>query len=293
MSVNPGRTYEIQEVAELSGIAPARLRAWERRYAAVRPIRQANGYRAYSAEQVGLLIAYAQLVAAGDRIGDLVARPVHEILAAAAGRDASAAPHAALLAAARALDRDRLARLVAAEIERRGLRDFAESLAIPLAQDLGELWALGAVSVAAEHLASEVVVHALKGGLAAPGRPGHAVIAACLPGERHEWGLLSVLAGLQEQGWRVLYLGPDLPVDNLLDAAWSLRPAAAAVSASDPAVVHDNLGRLAAFASRAPEGMLIAAGGAGVPPHARLLGAYGIRTGIEAFALLPVGPAAP
>jgi len=36
------RTYQIHEVAELTGLAAARLRAWERRYAFVRPSRQAN-----------------------------------------------------------------------------------------------------------------------------------------------------------------------------------------------------------------------------------------------------------
>ena len=39
----PERTYEIHEVAELTGLAPARLRAWERRYEVVRHRRMPNG----------------------------------------------------------------------------------------------------------------------------------------------------------------------------------------------------------------------------------------------------------
>mgnify|MGYP001546459347 CR=1 FL=1 len=54
-ATTPDRQYEIHEVAQLTGLEPARLRAWERRYDVVRPVRQANGYRAYSAEQVALL----------------------------------------------------------------------------------------------------------------------------------------------------------------------------------------------------------------------------------------------
>ncbi|HTG50704.1 MAG TPA: MerR family transcriptional regulator, partial [Gemmatimonadales bacterium] len=57
----PDRTYEIHEVARLTGLAPARLRAWERRYEVVRPRRLPNGYRVYTGEQVALLRAYARL----------------------------------------------------------------------------------------------------------------------------------------------------------------------------------------------------------------------------------------
>ena len=67
-----GRTYEIQDVAALTGLTPERIRAWERRYAVIRPERQANGYRAYTGAQVALLRAYAKLVSRGARIGDLV-----------------------------------------------------------------------------------------------------------------------------------------------------------------------------------------------------------------------------
>ena len=82
----PDRTYEIHEVAELTGLAAARLRAWERRYEVVRPRRMPNGYRAYTADQVALLRAFARLIEGGERIGDLVQRPREEILAHAETR---------------------------------------------------------------------------------------------------------------------------------------------------------------------------------------------------------------
>src|SRR6476659_10210479 len=78
------RSYEIQQVAELTGLSTARLRAWELRYEVVRPRRQANGYRAYTADQVALLRAIARLVAQGDRIGDLVEHPAARLVARAA-----------------------------------------------------------------------------------------------------------------------------------------------------------------------------------------------------------------
>lgn len=271
----PSRTYEIHEVAELTGLQAARLRVWERRYALVRPERQANGYRAYSAEQVALLRAYARLIAGGERIGDLVNEPAEAVVARAEGRDPAASPHAALLDAVKALDRDRLDALVAQQLALRSLRDFAESVVVPLARDIGDLWALGRLPAVAEHLATEVIVPALKGGLR--GGSGKLLLAACLPGERHEWGILASLAGPRERGWRVVFLGADLPLGELAEAAWSMSPAAVAVSSADPLLVQSQLHALGALAVKLPPDTRILAGGAGMPPHERLLHTHGYR----------------
>ena len=67
-------------VTRLTGLTAARLRQWERRYHLVRPVRLANGYRAYSGEQVAILRAIARLLAAGHQIGDLAMRPRSELL---------------------------------------------------------------------------------------------------------------------------------------------------------------------------------------------------------------------
>ena len=91
-----------------------------------------------------------------------------------------------------------------------GLGGFAHEVVLPLAQVVGDLWALGKIPVAAEHMASEVVVHALKAGLREARGTGFVCLAACIPGERHEWGFLASLTGVHELGWQVHYLGPDL-----------------------------------------------------------------------------------
>lgn len=277
------RTYRIHEVTELTGLEPARLRAWERRYAVVRPVRQSNGYRAYTSEQVALLGAYARLIEGGERIGDLAERPPEEVIARATGRRMPGSPHAALLEAIKALDRERLESIVAGEVRRHGLPVLARDVAPPLAQAVGELWALGRLPVAAEHVASEVVLHALKGGLAPGRRRGPLVLAACLPGERHEWGVAGAMVLVQELGWRCHYLGPDLPVADLHAATWALRPAAVAVSGSTPEVMLRNMQELAALVPGLPPGVAAIAGGEGAERHRALLRGFGWAVGMEAF----------
>ena len=278
------RTYEIHEVAELTGLAAARLRVWERRYEVVRPRRQPNGYRAYTADQVALLRAFARLIDGGDRIGDLAARPREEVLARAQARALDGTPQAALLDAVAAFDRERLEGLVAQQLALRGLRAFATEIVLPLAQSVGDLWALGKIPIAAEHMASEVVLHALKGGLRLSRGTGPLVVGACLAGERHEWGFLATLAVIQEDGWRVHYLGADLPVQEVVEAAWTLGPRGVALSGSDPTIVRINLPALATFVGKLPPRTMAVIGGGGAESFIRMLRGYGFRVGLEAFA---------
>ena len=286
MAVTAGeRTYEINEVAKLTGLAPARLRAWERRYAVVRPARMPNGYRAYTAEQVALLRAFARLVDAGERIGDLADDGIEAVLARAEQFDIAVSTHGELLEAVVAYDRDRLEQLVQQELAERGLAGFARDVVLPLAIEVGDLWALGKIPIAAEHLATEVVVHALKGALRAAPGSGPVCVAALLPHERHEWGFLCVLADVQEQGWQVHYLGADLPPEEIVEAAWKRGAGAVALSASDPVNVEPLLSTLAQLPGRLPPRAFAVIGGSGAEPYTRFLTSYGFRVGLEAFAL--------
>jgi methanogenic corrinoid protein MtbC1 len=110
------------------------------------------------------------------------------------------------------------------------------------------------------------------------------VLAACLPGERHEWGVTAAMVRVQELGWRCHYLGPDLPVGQLGEAAWALRPAAVAVSGATPDAVQRSLPDLAALATRLPPGVAAVAGGGGSVRHRDLLKGFGWQVGLETFA---------
>jgi len=277
------RTYEIHEVAALTGLAAARIRVWERRYEVVRPRRQPNGYRAYTPDQVALLRAFARLIEAGERIGDLAARPREDVLARAEARALDGSPQAPLLDAVRGFDRERLEALVAQQLALRGLRAFATDVVLPLARSVGDLWALGKIPIAAEHLASEVVLHALKGGIRTSRGSGPLIVGAGLAGERHEWGFLATLAILHEDSWRIHYLGADLPVQEVIKAAWILTPRAVALSGSAPAVVRSNLPALAALPGKLPPRTLAVMGGGGAEHYARVLRGYGFRVGLDAF----------
>jgi MerR family transcriptional regulator, light-induced transcriptional regulator len=287
--ITGNRSYEINEVARLTGLATARLRAWERRYQVVRPRRQANRYRAYSGEQVALLRAFARLVAAGERIGALVRQPRDQVIARSEGKAVDNSPLAQLVQAVKRHDGERLLVLLAEHHRALDIEQFASEIVLPLAEAVGDCWALGQISVAAEHLASEVVVQLLKTELAATGQPGPLLLAACLPGERHEWGFLCALRSLRRKGWRVKYLGADLPLQDLTEAAWMDLPAAVALSSADPDNLKDRLPELRRLPRLLPAGTVVVLGGRGAEDNRSRLRRAGLRVAPSGMPDPPAG----
>ena len=106
-------------------------------------------------------------------------------------------------------------------------------------REIGRLWEAARVSVAQEHLATQItqaVIATL--GLAlndttTVGR-GRLAMVACSPGERHALGGQMVADFLESQGWTTLALGPDTPIDDLVGFARSQRAELVALSTALP-----------------------------------------------------------
>ena len=241
----------IGELSRRTGVTPELLRAWEQRYGLLRPTRSAGGFRLYSSADEarvrrttgliaeGLSAAEAARVAA---TSDLAGESEEtSLVAELAGRlqrsldDFDAAEAQATL--------DRLFAAVSVE--------FAlTEVVIPYLHDLGERWAAGAVTVAQEHFASNLVRARLLA-LAQDWGSGGAstVVGACLPGEDHDLGLVMLGLLLARRGWQVTFLGADTPLDSLEDTVRTLRPSLVILVTYDAAVFHahaDAIARLAA-----------------------------------------------
>ena len=222
----------VGEVARRTGVSPTLLRAWERRYGLLDPRRSPGGRRLYTELDVervlrtreymraGLSTAQAARLAMLDGARSRVDRDLADTaleLGETLERYAESEAHALLDRALTAF----------------GLEAVLAELVLPALARLGERWAAGEVSVAQEHFASTL----LRTRLLALARGwdqgvGPRALLGCLPGELHDIGLIAFGLALRNRGWRVTYLGQDVPLATIHDAAEAVEPAVVVLSAS-------------------------------------------------------------
>ena len=122
---------------------------------------------------------------------------------------------------------------------------------VPYLQELGERWKRGEASVAQEHFASSVLRGRLLGLARGWGLGlGPVAVLACLPGEQHDLGLIAFGLALRSQGWRIVYLGPDSPLDTVADVSHQLEPSLVVLNAVSRERVRPVLPQLRALARR-------------------------------------------
>ena len=231
MSIDAG-ALRIGAFARRVGVSPELLRAWERRYELLQPIRTEGGFRLYTdgdAERVermrraldeGLSAAEAARRAlAQDRSTEGALDDARERVVAAAHAYDETAVHATLDEALAAFS----------------LETVLRELILPVLREIGAEWERGTLEVGQEHFASNVVRERLLALARLWGRGGGPLaILACAPGERHDIGLIAFGLVLRSHGWRILFLGADTPLETLARAVASTGPKLVVVAAVEP-----------------------------------------------------------
>ena len=207
----------IAALSRRTGVAPDTLRKWEQRYQILWPTRTAGGQRRYDERDVARVEWLCERLREGYRIGEAA------ILLGTAHVTTTRTPEdhlRTIVTAVGAGDAAQIGLLVDQAFALHGVDDTLEKILRPLLETIGEHWQRGELSVAEEHLVTEAVRSRLGHLLsdAGGGVRGTAVLA-CLPGERHELGLMMLAIGLRRDGWKVVYLGADTPVEAALDVA--------------------------------------------------------------------------
>ena len=227
--------YPIRAVAKLTGLSIDTLRAWERRYEVVKPQRDDRG-RLYTQSDVQRLQLLRAAVEKGHAIGRLATlsdQQLRELLS----RSATAATASESEMAARALpQRTDLQSVLGAigrfdytgaeqELNRLALlrspRELIHEVVTPLMQRIGEDWRRGRLSIAQEHMVS-ALLRSLLGVLVrlyARNDPTARLLFATPSGELHEFGVLSAAMLASGGGLGIVYLGPNLPADEIVEAA--------------------------------------------------------------------------
>jgi DNA-binding transcriptional MerR regulator/methylmalonyl-CoA mutase cobalamin-binding subunit len=265
----------MQIVTRRTGLSPAVLRVWERRYGVVRPTRSPKGRRLYSDEDVERLRLLARATHGGRAIGQLAGLSL-DALADIVRQDAAeervehpddvAPPARRIVEEAMAA----ITRLEAATVEdllRRAMLGlsadiFLDDVIAPVLRETGERWRAGSLRPVHGQLTAAVVRRVLDRfrDTAAP-RGALELVIATPSGQIHELGALLVAATAAAEGWAVTYLGADLPAEDIAEAVRVTGARVLALSivhpSGDRALAHE----LRSLAKLLPRATLLLAGG--------------------------------
>jgi DNA-binding transcriptional MerR regulator/methylmalonyl-CoA mutase cobalamin-binding subunit len=287
-----GPRHPIRIVVQRTGLTADVLRAWEKRYGVVRPGRSETGRRLYTDADVERLRLLRRLTEAGRSIGQVAQLSTAALSALLEEDEAERAPSraggtgaetrerddateyvAAALGAVRRLDAVRLDAVLVRAALRLGVPAFLEDVAAVLMREIGEGWHGGTLRPSHEHLASAVLRRVL-GWLqwtgAADGRRGVLVVATP-QGQRHEMGGLLCAAAAVSEGWRVVYLGADLPAEDIARTVVESGAHAVALSLVYPAGDAGLAAELRRLRAALPAAVSILAGGRGAESYASVL----------------------
>jgi MerR family transcriptional regulator, light-induced transcriptional regulator len=269
--------YRIQTVAQMTGVPPTTLRAWQRRYGIPQPSRSASEYRLYSEADIELLRTFIH-----HRENNITASE-----AARLAREVSETTETDNSQQAPTVDEERAERtvqepsanadlyqenyqevckrlvdavldfnpaLLEAEVQRLFLLgsafDIFDHVISPTMHTIGQLWHQGKCSVAQEHMASllleDTASQLLR--LVQPSYDAPVVLAACLNSELHTLPLYGVSFRFASHGFRVIPLGAQTPPEAIRDGVQRLKPQLVALSCTIPPPHREVTDLLTAYA---------------------------------------------
>jgi DNA-binding transcriptional MerR regulator/methylmalonyl-CoA mutase cobalamin-binding subunit len=250
MKTNQPR-HPISVVTRKTGLRPDVIRAWERRYGTVQPARTPTNRRLYTDEDVRRLVLLRRALDAGWRISNVafmedheLEELLHQVQTENSGRvDATTANSRfdehlnRCLEAIVDMDGDLLRRRLERASADLSRIDLLDNVLVRLMQKVGDGCAAGWLRTANEHLASAIVRTFLDGlhGAYPISEAAPALVVATPVFQYHELGATLVAAVGRMEGWKTMYLGPNLPAEELAAAVHVRRARAIALSITYPA----------------------------------------------------------
>jgi MerR family transcriptional regulator, light-induced transcriptional regulator len=173
-----------------------------------------------------------------------------------------------------------------------GVPVFVDQVVAPLLERIGHGWSERSVSVAHEHMASAVVRRVLGWLLRVYEVKSDALrlVVATPPHHAHELGALMAAASAAAEGWNVTYLGPDLPVGDLVNAVAQSGARAVAISAVHEPLTGDLRSAIRETRAGLPEDVTLILGGTAalrMRAEVEAAGAHVVESLAEFRTLLP------
>jgi MerR family transcriptional regulator, light-induced transcriptional regulator len=245
------KLLSIGELSEMTGIGVHTLRVWEKRYGAPHSQRLPSGHRRYPKEEVPRLKAIASALDSGYRASKVVTATMEELqslmglLPFSQSKPGSDSKKQGKLSSDKTVIEswvqlihsgkdDSLLSGFHEQFGRHGALDFICDFAVPLLERIGKGWETGELSITHEHFASECLVSFLseKWRQMNVKKTGPIVLITTLPGEGYNLGILMCAVITSITNSKIMYLGADNPIDEIVDASENYNPELIAMSIS-------------------------------------------------------------
>jgi len=253
MSISRKPRYNLNLVLQETGLKADTIRAWERRYGLPQPSRTEGGHRLYSEfdlqtliwliarQKEGLRISQAadywrELIDSGEdplKTGPEPSMPA--ISSQSSGADETLDQlQDQWLEYCFSYDETNSDQILSQAFAQYPVHTVCTELILPGLKKVGELWYQGEISVQQEHFTSEIASRKLQALISAAPNPVHKqrILLGNPPGEHHTIGLLMMTLLLKNRGWPIIYLGGNVPLEDLLNTISSSKIDLAIMSAS-------------------------------------------------------------
>jgi DNA-binding transcriptional MerR regulator/methylmalonyl-CoA mutase cobalamin-binding subunit len=298
------RTYPIKAVSQLTGLSVHVIRAWEKRYDAVQPVRTDTNRRLYSDSDIEKLRILLKLTTQGHNIGgiaNLSVKELNELLSDQPKVSSAALPQrrepsrqiepetlfTSCLKAVYEFDIKELESILYKASVNLSQPVLLDRIIAPLIIEVGELWKEGEIRVYHEHMVSASIrgflynlIDSSKNIESAPN-----VLVTTPQGQLHELGALMAAAAASTEGWNVTYLGPNLPAEEIVGAAERLQCKAIALSIVYPTDDWILRKELLKFKQILPKNTSLIVGGKGARGYLDVLEEIGAMVVIDLMGL--------
>ena len=200
----------------MTGVNPITLRTWERRYGLISPARTDSGHRLYRDEDVALVQRVMRLLNKGVPIGrvlDALSDPNRENFTAPCWESFKEQMFKAIVE----YDERSLENTYQEALSLYPQRQVTDHVLIPTLETLGTRWLSSPAGIAEEHFFAVYMRNKLGARFhhRSMNVQGPRLIAACLPSEQHEIGLLLFSLTAHDRGYRLILLGADMPLEGI------------------------------------------------------------------------------
>ncbi len=224
--------YSIKDLENYTEIKAHTIRIWEQRYNLLTPQRTDSNIRYYSNEDLKKILNINLLYLNGLKISKIAQLSESEITSKAkeivvSNSESGHKEIDTLIIAIAEMNADEIRRLLTTYDEQFSFRTLYSTIIIPLLIKMGELWQTNSISIAHEHHFSNILreFYILKTNLLNPKKTRNKTALLFLPEhEEHELTLLYFQYLLKEEGFHCIYLGKQVPLDDLAQTVDQIKP---------------------------------------------------------------------